>query len=80
MTFGSDRSTWKIKAAGYADDKIVIQRWDEPAVDRVHQAQGKSQPRIYFVGSVLAEMVSIRLLLMRFSRDAKTDDTPPTLV
>ena len=29
MTFGSDRSTWKIKAAGYADDKIVIERWDE---------------------------------------------------
>jgi TnpA family transposase/DNA invertase Pin-like site-specific DNA recombinase len=26
---GSDRSTWKIKPAGYADDEIVIQQWDE---------------------------------------------------
>ncbi len=26
---GSDRSAWKIKAAGYADDEIVIQQWDE---------------------------------------------------
>jgi TnpA family transposase len=24
-----DRSTWKIKPAGYADDEIVIQQWDE---------------------------------------------------
>jgi TnpA family transposase len=26
---GSDRSAWKIKPAGYADDEIVIQQWDE---------------------------------------------------
>ena len=26
---GSDRSAWKIKAAGYAEDEIVIQQWDE---------------------------------------------------
>src|SRR5271165_1949317 len=26
---GVDRSTWKIKPAGYADDEIVIQQWDE---------------------------------------------------
>jgi TnpA family transposase len=26
---GADRSTWKIKPAGYADDEIVIQQWDE---------------------------------------------------
>ena len=26
---GVDRSAWKIKPAGYADDEIVIQQWDE---------------------------------------------------
>jgi TnpA family transposase len=26
---GIDRSAWKIKPAGYADDEIVIQQWDE---------------------------------------------------
>ena len=26
---GSDRSAWKIKPAGYADDEIVIQQWDD---------------------------------------------------
>ena len=26
---GSDRSAWKIKPAGYADDESVIQQWDE---------------------------------------------------
>jgi len=26
---GSARSAWKIKPAGYADDEIVIQQWDE---------------------------------------------------
>ena len=26
---GSDRSAWKIKPAGYADDEMVIQQWDE---------------------------------------------------
>jgi TnpA family transposase len=26
---GVDRSAWKIKPAGYADDKMVIQQWDE---------------------------------------------------
>ena len=26
---GSDRSSWKIKPAGYADHEIVIQQWDE---------------------------------------------------
>jgi TnpA family transposase len=26
---GSDPSSWKIKPAGYADDEIVIQQWDE---------------------------------------------------
>src|SRR6266446_10817566 len=26
---GVDRSAWKIKPAGYADDDIVIQQWDE---------------------------------------------------
>jgi TnpA family transposase len=26
---GSDRSAWKIKPAGYADDEIVIQHWEE---------------------------------------------------
>ena len=26
---GSDRSAWKIKPAGYADDEIVSQQWDE---------------------------------------------------
>ena len=26
---GSDCSAWKIKPAGYADDEIVIQQWDE---------------------------------------------------
>jgi len=26
---GHDRSTWKIKPAGYADDEIVIQQWGE---------------------------------------------------
>ena len=26
---GSDRSAWKIKPAGYADDEIVILQWDE---------------------------------------------------
>ena len=38
---GSDRSAWKIKPAGYVDDEIVIQHWDEnPAYDRNHQAEG----------------------------------------
>jgi TnpA family transposase len=26
---GVDRSAWKINPAGYADDEIVIQQWDE---------------------------------------------------
>ena len=26
---GVDRSAWKIKPAGYADDEIVVQQWDE---------------------------------------------------
>ena len=26
---GVDRSSWKIKPAGYADDEIVMQQWDE---------------------------------------------------
>jgi TnpA family transposase len=26
---GVDRSAWKIKPAGYADDEVVIQQWDD---------------------------------------------------
>ena len=30
---GSDRSAWKIKPAGYADDEIVIEQRNEPVLE-----------------------------------------------